>query len=261
MGAILFRLCFILVFTAVPTTSLWGWSSEGHVFIAQEAGLRDPVIACFPDEMRNEQITLFGPFHWHNAAPGTKVDAGYIDDLQVSPEKYVKKSDPKGKPISLRVPPASGVLYWKIMDLYASLMKKKGWQYDFYLGQLAHFVADLSAPLHNFPHGGEPAGDGRVYKEMGQWNVDCHQDFDEALNTWIANLPQGKEDFFRLLTPVQVSNPDDLKREVAKIANASIELANKCYLENKRTMTQDEALKQAALSVSLLKAIQQGSMK
>lgn len=255
MGSMLLRLGFILVFSAASASPLWGWSSATHVFIAREAGLPNPEIACFPDEMRQEQITLFGPFHWHNAAPDTVVDAAYIEDLKVEPEKYVKKSAPKGKTISLKVPPATGVLYWKIVDLYDSLQGKKGWQYDFYLGQIAHFVADLSAPLHNFPHGKDPASDGEVYPEIGQWSADRHGAYDNALNSWIDGSPQKEADFRRLLTSVKVTNREDLKREVAKIANASIRLANKCYRENKPNMTQEEALKQAALSVSLLKAI------
>jgi hypothetical protein len=259
MGSILLRLGLVLLFSAATASPLWGWSSLAHIFIAREAGLPHPETACFPDEMRLEQTTLFSPFHWHNAAPDTVVDAAYIEDLKVDPEKYVKKSAPKGKTISLKVPPASGVLYWRIVELYDSLQGKKGWQYDFYLGQIAHFVADLSAPLHNFPHGDDPASDGLVYEEMGLWNAARHGAFDAALNSFIAGLPQKEEEFRRLLTPVKVTNREELKREVAKVANASIRLANRCYRENQRPMTPEEALKQAALSVSLLKAVMKGN--
>lgn len=52
----------------------------------------------------------------------------------------------------------------------------------------------------------------------------------------------------------QIKSIDDLKKEISKIANSSIALANKCYSE-KRIITQDEALKKVAMSVSLLNAI------
>jgi hypothetical protein len=57
-----------------------------------------------------------------------------------------------------------------------------------------------------------------------------------------------------MVTPIQIKSIDDLKREISKIANSSIGLANKCYAQ-KRIITEDEALKQVAMSVSLLKAI------
>ena len=47
---------------------------------------------------------------------------------------------------------------------------------------------------------------------------------------------------------------EDLAIEIAKIANNSIHLANRCYSEN-RIPTKDEALRQIAMSVSLLRAI------
>jgi len=51
-----------------------------------------------------------------------------------------------------------------------------------------------------------------------------------------------------------ITTVSQLQGEVAKVANKSIALANLCYSEG-RAMTKDEALAQAAMSVSLLKSI------
>lgn len=245
-------LCFLALL--VYCGQAWGWSSETHTFIAEEAGLEYPLTACFPDLSKKDNEDLLGPYHWHNAAPATVVDAAYIDKFRVTQGPYIKKSAPESKAISIRVPDPAGVLYWEIIDLYKKLQGKSGWVRDYYLANLAHYVGDLSMPLHNFPHGKDPASDGQVYADVGTWAKDNHAKFDEALDSWLPLKPAKRQQFKALLTPVAISSEAQLKAEVAKIANKSITLANKCYSEQ-RKMTKEEALAQAALSVSLLKAI------
>ena len=56
------------------------------------------------------------------------------------------------------------------------------------------------------------------------------------------------------MIPITINTIDDLKAEISKVANSAISLADKCYSQ-KRIISEDEALKQVAMSVSLLKAI------
>lgn len=115
-------------------------------------------------------------------------------------------------------------------------------------------------PLHNFPYGSEPASDGKSYPEVGNWAKENHGKFDSALDSYLPLKGAEKEAFRSMITPFQITSIDDLKAEKCKVANASIALANKCYAE-KRNMTKDEALKQVALSVSLLKGIIESTQK
>ncbi len=258
------RMCLGLLVLMCCCSQVWGWSAETHMFIATEAGLEYPVTACFPDLSKKDNDKLLGPYHWHNAAPATVVDAAYIDKYPVKSGTYVKKSSQEFGPaeaISIRVPHPAGVLYWVIIEQYNKLLKlhgKQGWERDYYLATLAHYVADLSMPLHNFPHGKSPASDGQVYEGIGTWAVKKHGTFDSALDAWLPLTPAKRQQFEALLTPVSLFTESQLKAEVAKIANKSIALANKCYSEG-RVMTKDEALAQAALSVSLLKAMVESS--
>jgi hypothetical protein len=173
---------------------------------------------------------------------------------------YVKSSVPESKPIKIKVPDPSGVLYWKILELYQKMKGKTGWQYDYYLTNIAHYVGDLSQPLHNFPYGSEPASDGKAYPEIGFWAKECHWQFDSVLDSYLPLQGKDKEIFQTLITPIQIMSVDDLKREISKIANNSIGLANRCYSEN-RILTKDEALRQVAMSVSLLRAIIKNTYK
>lgn len=167
---------------------------------------------------------------------------------------YVKVGSPESKPIKIRTPDPLGVLYWKILEIYQKMKGKTDWEYEYYLTNIAHYVGDLSQPLHNFPYGEEPAGDGKSYPEIGVWNKEHHGEFDMALDSYLPLDEKTRKTFRSLIHPIKITSLDDLKKEISKIANSSIVLANKCYSE-KREITKDEALKQVAMSVSLLKAI------
>lgn len=244
------KLLAILILSA----NALGWSSKTHIFIAQEAGIKNPGAACFPDLSKKENDALLGPLHWHDASPKTTVTPEYIDQYQISEAEYVRLGNPQSKPIKIRVPDPAGVLYWKIMELYQAMKGAAGWEYDYYLTNIAHYVGDLSQPLHNYPYGSEPASDGKSYPEVGAWAKEHHWEFDDILESILPLDEKREKSFQAMTTTIQVKSTDDLKKEIAKIANSSIALANRCYSQ-KRIITQDEALKQVSMSVSLLKAI------
>jgi len=239
----------LMVFNFSPCA--FGWSSETHIFIATEAGIKNPEVTCFPDLAREENIILAGPFHWHDAAPTTIVTPDYIDQHQITEGMYVKVGAPESKPIKMKVPDPSGVLYWKILELYQHMKGRTGWEYEYYLTNIAHYVGDLSQPLHNFPYADHPAGDGKAYPEIGFWAKEHHQQFDSVLDSFLPLTGKEKETFQKMINPIQIASVDDLKKEISKIANSAISLANKCYAE-KRLLTKDEALRQIAVSVIIV---------
>ena len=216
--------------------------------------INNPQAACFPDLSKKENDPLLGPYHWHSASPNTLVTPDYIERFQINEDQYIKVGSPGSKPIKIKVPNPSGALYWKIIDLYQAMRRSTGWEYEYYLTNNAYYVGDLSQPLHNFPYGSEPASDGKSYPQVGTWAKQHHLEFDDILESSLPLDKKNEEKFQAMIQPVQINSIDDLKKELSKIANSSIALANKCYSE-KRNITPDEALKQVALSVSLLRAI------
>ena len=241
-------------------SNAFGWSSETHIYIALEAGTKNPEITCFHDLSREENSSLLGPFHWHDAAPNTSVTPDYIDLYQITEGMYVKSGVPESKPIKVKVPDPSGVLCWKILELYQKMKGKTGWQYDYYLTNIAHYVGDLSQPLHNFPYGSEPASDGKPYPGIGLWAKEHHSQFDSVLDSYLPLEGKEKEVFQTMIPPVEIMTVDDLKKEISNTANSSIHLANRCYSEN-RIITNDEALRQIARSVSMLRSIAKNNGK
>ena len=247
----------ILFFIAsffLGTTLCYGWSCKTHTFIAQQAGMKNPEYACIPDEVRHENYNLMIQFHYHSAAPDAVVTPEYIQRYSVRTANV--REEGKSDTISIKIPHKSGVLYWKILDLYNRMNEKdlKEYRYNYYLMSIAHFIGDLSQPLHNYPYNKKLAGDGKVYESHGIWSADKHGEFDYALD---AAYPLSKEDMDYLLKKISIINiksSDDMSREVANIANSSIALANTCFKE-KRGMSRKEAIGQVAMSVSLLKAV------
>jgi len=247
---------FLMTITVLALFSnAFGWSCETHTYIALEAGMKNPETACLPDLAREENKSLLGPLHWHDAAPNTVVTPSYIDKFKIVEAKYVKVGSPDSKPITINVPDPSGVLYWKIVELYEKMRGATGWIYDYYLCNIAHYVGDLSQPLHNFAYDEEPASDGKTYPEIGAWAKENHGQFDSVLDSYLPLAGEEKIHFQALIVPVQIMSVDDLKTEISKIANSAIGLANRCYSEKGRIITKEEALRQIAMSVSLLKGI------
>jgi hypothetical protein len=241
---------FLLVFAALATITgnAFAWSCKTHTFIADVAGMKNPEYACIPDAARYDNYNLLGQFHYHNAAPGTKVTAEYIEKFAVEKKEYVPKDKPDSKPVSIMVPNESGVLYWKIIELYKELKATKySSTYNWDRMSIAHFIGDLSQPLHNYPSGDEPASDGRVYSSVGAWSKASHASFDERFDKL---APRALD-----IPEIKIDSENDLRKEVSKIANASIDLANLCYKEQGRMMKDDEVTSQVVSSIALLRAV------
>lgn len=244
-----------LIFFLFLVSNSYAWDCLTHAYIAKKAGIRIPEAACMPDIIRDENYDLLAPFHYHDAAPDTVVTPDYIEKFDIKETLTVID----GKSYKLLVPHPAGVLYWKIVQIYEkmkSLDKAKKdnlLAYEYYLVSIAHYIGDLSQPLHNFPYGDSAASDGKIYQNEGNFNKEYHIKFDEAFSSYIGS-PQTEEKINRALKQINISGTADLKREISKIANSAIKIANQCYKE-KRMPTEEELIEQIAWSVSLLRAV------
>jgi hypothetical protein len=139
-------------------------------------------------------------------------------------EKY-NKIDPRGH------------LYGAIIASLRDYIKQKkvGKYGEYHLAFCAHYVADLSQPLHNI--------------ENNAFNQANHKDIDGIINDEImGNLDKIK------IYPIKIDSEEDLIREVVRIANLSMALGYKLE-DEKRVLAKDEAYQQVGHSVSLFKAI------
>jgi hypothetical protein len=229
----------------------FGWTCRTHMFIAKQAGMKNPEYVCLPDASRYDNYQLLLPFHYHNAAPSAVVDTGYIDRYAVTEALYVPQAEPHGRAIRILVPHEAGVLYWKIVDLYRKMkMTKYPAEYRYAMISIAHFIGDLANPLHNYPHGMQPAGDGKVYSEIGQWASSVHDAFDKRFDMVL--------DPVLTIRTINIASEEDLRAEIVRMANNAIALANACYHDDparRRGMTDAEATAQVESAVALLRAV------
>jgi hypothetical protein len=99
----------------------------------------------------------------------------------------------------------------------------------------AHYVADLSQPLHNI--------------ENSPYNQANHKDTDGIINDEIM----GNLDKINVY-PIKIDTEESLIRELTRIANLSMALGYKLE-DEKRLLTKEEAYQQVSHSVSLFKGI------
>ena len=215
--------CFLsfLCFSTVPPSSGRAWHDHTHLAISKAAGYA----------------------HWYNSvgADMAKLKAGERE----AHNHYC--SIPRYRKITPRMVLAQ-VRYYDTVDprghLYGAILaslrdfireKKKGKYAQYHLAYCAHYVGDLSQPLHN-----------TIYSDFNREN---HWAFDAVLEDEVLqNLHKIK------IYPIQITSERDLAEEIARIANISKELGYRLENEN-RIITKAQAYRQISHSASLLKAI------
>lgn len=234
----------------------FAWDCKTHAYIAKKAGIKIPEAACMPDIIRSENYSLLSPFHYHSVSPDTIVTPEYIDKYRIEEMNILIEN----RILKILVPHQAGVLYWKIVDIYEKMksldraISDNQLIYEYYLINIAHYIGDLSQPLHNFPYGENPAGDGKIYLEEGEFNKQNHLKFDEAFTFYFDSDPEIDSKINTRIKEIKISSTEDLKKEISNIANSAINIARKCYKEN-RIPREDEVINQISLSISLLRAI------
>jgi hypothetical protein len=113
--------------------------------------------------------------------------------------------------------------------------KAEGKYAEYHMAYCAHYVGDLSMPLHN-----------TLYDEF---NRQHHTAMDGIVEDEVlGNLERIK------VYPIEIKSEDDLVREIVRIANLSMKLGYRLEAED-RMLTKEEAYVQLGHSASLLKAI------
>jgi hypothetical protein len=213
-------LAFLLVLST-PNLS-HAWHDETHLAVAKAAGYEKWYNAAGPDIAKVKAGDKEGYNHYTNNPPNTVV----------TPEMVLAQVNHYNDPAD-----ENGHLYCAIIASLRDYKSAKttGKYGEYHLAYCAHYVGDLSMPLHNtlydsFNRQHHTAMDGIVEDEV------------------LDHLERIK------IYPVQVKSEEDLVREVARIANLSMKLGYQLEAED-RMLSKDEAYVQLGHSASLLKAV------
>lgn len=222
--AIIFSLALSLFFNL---STAFGWHDETHLAVAKAAGYS----------------------RWYNAAGPdiTKIKADFIErnnhyfdnekDVSVTPEMVLSQIARYNSPSD-----SEGHLYGAIIASLREYEKtvKAGKYPEYHIAFCAHYIGDLSQPLHNTPY--------------DAFNKNHHSINDGTVeNEVLKNISLIEKNIY----PVNLRTDhleEDLAREIARIANISRTLGHKLRKEN-RDMTREEAYVQLGHSASLLKAV------
>ena len=211
---------FALMLASYPSISS-AWFDETHIAVAKVAGYQKWFNAAAPDIARVKLGEKEDHNHFVNNPRGTVITP---EKVLAQVEKY-NQIDP------------SGHLYGAIIASVREYIevRKKGRYAEYHLAYAAHYIGDLSQPLHH-----------TLYEDF---NRRYHSKMDGIVNDEVLdNLDKIK------VYPIEIKTEQDLVKEIARIANLSMV---QCYkLEDEgRLLTREETYNQLSHSSSLMKAV------
>lgn len=204
----------------------FAWHDKTHLSVAEAAGFELWYSSAAPDVAKSK--SEFRPAeeknHYFNNNARREVDEAMVME-QVA--RYNKPEDDEGH------------LYGAIIGAVRAYTAEKatGKYAEYPLVFCAHYIADLSMPLHN--------------TEYDDYNKTRHGDNDGIIESSVRNNIGYIQ---RNMVNISIENESDLAREIARVANTARRLGYKIRAE-KRDMTQDEAYTQVIRSASLFKAV------
>ena len=198
------------------------WHDETHIAIAKAAGYGKWFNAVGADmaKLKAGDVEKFN--HFADNPRGTVVTPEMVFE-QV--KKYNHSDDPEGH--------LYGAIIASIRDYLR--YRQEGKYGEYHLAFCAHYVGDLSQPLHNTLYDSY----NRKYHKLTDGIIN-----DEVLN----NIDKIK------IYPIKIESEKDLAKEIARIANLSMKKGYQIEDEN-RLLTKQEAYEQISLSASLFRAI------
>ncbi len=222
---IIIILCFLLLASQAPA-----WNDQTHLAICKAVGFDMWYHCAGPDIAKIKAGNIESYNHWFNNTAEAEITPQMVID-QV--ERYNKRS---------KIFDTEGHLLGAIIaSLHAYEKDRQSGKYaQYHLVYCAHYIGDLSMPLHNIAY--------------DNFNENHHQANDGIVEDTILNEP---EKIAGQMYTINLSNKDfeaDLAREIARIANLSRKLGYKMR-EEKRDMTKQEAYVQLGHSASLLRAV------
>jgi hypothetical protein len=204
------------------TGNSYPWHDETHMAIAKAAGYKKWYNSAGADMIKTKAMAIERPNHYVSN-PGETIVMPEIVLRQI--KKYNKKTD------------ITGHLYGAIIASVRDYLKKKhkGKYGEYHLAFCAHYVGDLSQPLHN-----------TLYNAYNRKN---HSTTDGIINDEVFdNVDKIK------IYPIKIRSEEDLAKQIARIANLSIQKGYQIE-DEKRLLTKEEAYVQIGHSASLLSAI------
>jgi hypothetical protein len=221
----------ISVFPAVITLLLsavqaYGWHDQTHLAVAQAAGFERWYSAAAPDvaKSRDQFRPIEEKNHYFNNNAGKKVTPEMVME-QVG--RFNLPDDDEGH--------LYGAIVGSVRDYRA--LKASGKYADYPLVFTAHYVGDLSMPLHNTAY--------------DAFNRQRHSKNDGIIE---RNALNNIGFIQRNMYEITIESEEDLAREIARVAETGRKLGAVIRNEN-RNMTQDEAYMQVIHSASLFRAI------
>jgi hypothetical protein len=217
---------FITLITVFLITGFAGnsypWHDETHIAMAKAAGYKKWYNSTGADMVKLKAGKVERPNHYSSISRGAIVTPEMVFD-QV--KKYNSKTH------------ITGHLYGAILASVRDYLKYKqeGKYGEYHLAFCAHYVGDLSQPLHNTSYNSY----NRKYHEMTDAIID-----DEIPD----NMDKIK------VYQIKIESEKDLAKEIARVANLSLKKGYQIQ-DEKRMLTKEEAYEQISHSASLFKAI------
>ena len=206
-----------LVFSSVSSA----WNDETHLAIAKAAGYYKWYNAAAADIVKIKVKDKEDPNHYVNNTPGAVITSQMV----LKQVKYYDQVDEIGH--------LYGAIIASLKNYLAD--KQRGEYGEYHMAFCAHYVGDLSMPLHN------------IY--YSPFNKKYHKTLDGIINTEVLdNLRRIR------IYPIHIRSEQDLAAEIARIANITAKLGFQLEKE-KRLLTSAEAYEQISYSASLLKGI------
>lgn len=215
------RAALVLIMLLVLAMPAQAWFDETHVAIAKAAGYKKWYNAAAADIAKVKLGRREGLNHYCNTPKGTVITPGMV----LAQAHLYDAID------------AEGHLYGAIIGAFRAYTEARqaGRYADAYLAYFVHYIGDLSMPLHH-----------TLYNAFNRKN---HAANDGLINAEVL------ENTDKIITyKITVRSEADLAKEVARIANLSKQLGHTLEDEDRR-MTKEEAYRQIAHSVSLLKGV------
>lgn len=217
----------VLTISFAPFSTSHAWYDRTHIAIAKAAGYEYWYNAAGADITKIKAGAKEEKNHYFNNNKNETVTDKMVME-QVS--RYDNPSDEEGH------------LYGAIIAALRNYRsgKSAGKFSEYHMAFAAHYIGDLSMPLHNVPH--------------DDFNKKHHLINDGIVDADILNnLGEIEKRMYEIkLRPDNFE--EDLAKEIARIANISRQLGIKMKAEN-RDMTKEEAYVQLGHSASLLRAV------
>ena len=212
----------LIVYLVIGTSTQAGaWFDETHIAIAKAAGYAKWFNANGADLAKLKAGAKESHNHYANNPHNSTVTPQTVL-TQIDKYNRIDKS---------------GHLYGAIVGSIRDYIKafNRGRYPEYHLAFCAHYVGDLSQPLHNI--------------EYNRFNRAHHKAIDGIINADILDHIDRIQVY-----EIEIQTEPDLIREIARIANLSRRLADELQSEN-RLLTPAEAYRQIGHSASLFKAI------